>query len=229
MKTKIFVLSIVLMLLCSFCVMAHDVEYNISVPNDFTVVHKGDNVDTVANQLNLDKNTLNEYFTKRGTVYLAVSSDGKTQVRLSIYNDNFSSEVGDMSRLDQTGIDEFAVAVGGNNDAKIIKNNDRKFIVIKNTLKDSGGIYTVTQYVTIANDKTYYLSCYNDGEQTSQEITDIFKSFSIETPEIIVPDFTTQKILIYIGIVIFSGIAVIMLISIIKSKFKSNEKESNDE
>ncbi len=227
MKTKIFVLSIVLVLLFGFCVQAQEAEFNISVPNDFTVVYKGDNVDTLANQLNIDKSALTEYFTKKGTIYFAASTDGKTQVRISCFNDNFSSEVGDISRLDQTGINEFLSAVGDDKDANIVENNDRKFVVIKSRLKDSGGTYTVTQYVTIANNKTYYLSCYNDGEDISKQIEDVFKSFSITLPDIDVPDFATQKLIVYIGIALFSVIAIVMIISILKSKL--NEKGENYE
>lgn len=232
MKTKAFVLSFVLMLMFGICVKAQEPQYNITVPNGFTVAQKDNNIETAAELLNIDSTALSERFTKNGLIYLAISNDAKTQVRLSSFNDNFSSAVGDISYLDNDALNEFVIAVGGKNQESIIENNNRKFVVVKNTLNDSGGVYTVTQYVTIANNKTYYLSCYNDGNETSAEINTIFKSFNfsenqLKTTEEETKSTISRGIVFYsIGIAVFLTVAIIMIIGILRnSNFLKNKTE----
>ncbi len=221
MKIKILILSIVMILLLSLCISAQDTEYSITVPSNFSVTHKGDDLQAVADKLGISQTTLSEYFTKNGLLYLAVSKDAKTQIRLSAFNDNFSSEVGDISYLDKTGLDELVAAVGGNNNATVTQNGNRKFVVTKNTLKDSGGVYTVTQYITIANSKTYYLSCYNEGTDTSNETLAIFGDFSITEKLAETPNYKLHSALIWAGIVLFSAVAVFVIADIVKNGFKS--------
>ncbi len=237
LKTKVLIFSIVFALLLSLCVSAKVDTYNISVPNNFTVAASGNDLEAVAKKLNLEQAVINEYFTQNGMLYLAVSDDAKTQVRLSALGDNFSSKVGDISHLNEDMLNEFITAIAGNHPTSIVENNDRKFVVIKNTLNDSGGTYTVTQYVTIANNKTYYLVCYNDGTDTADEISNIFNSFKITASNnSSSADENNEKskkysyhiVIAAISGVVFFGIAVLMIIGIIKPQKNINEESNNE-
>lgn len=225
MKIRIIAVVAALLLLLTFSVSTAGYEYAISPGTDFTSAKSGDDLTEISGKLNMTTNDLNTYFSKNGLLYLAVSDDTKTQVRLSAFTDNFSSAVSDISYLDDEALSEFMSAVSEEDESscEVVVNNGRKYIVVKDTLKDSGGTYTVTQYITICDSKTFYLSCYNEGEDTSAEIKSVFESFSLAESREQAEDYTLPLIYIIIGIIIFAVIAVVMLIGIIK---KTTVKEN---
>lgn len=223
MKIRIIAVAAALLLLLTLNVSAASYEYTISPGTDFTSVQYGDDLSDISQKLNMTTDELNSYFSKNGLLYLAVSDDTKTQIRLSAFTDNFSSAVGDISQLDQEALAEFVNAVSddGDNTADIITNGDRKYICTKNTLKDSGGTYTVTQYITICSNKTFYFAGYNDGEDTSPEIKNAFESFYLTEKQEQTKDYTLPLIYIITGIIVFTVIAVIMIVGIIRNLKKS--------
>ena len=232
MKYRILISIVTLVALLCVCVTvgASTYDYTISPDDSFTVVKSGENMDNVAKKLNMTTSQLNSYINENGIIYLAVSDDAKSQIKISVFADNFSSEVGDISRLDEQGLSEFANAISKNSDdtADIVSNNGRKFVRITHTRKDTGGIYTITQYVTICNNKTFYFAGYNDGETTSDKISDAFKSFNL-TEKVDVPNnYSWYITLIITGVVIFSALAIIMTIQIVRSHLK-NKKEQQYE
>ncbi len=233
MKTKVLILSLVIALLLSFSVSAEGVSFGISVPEGFIESTADNNVEAAAEKLNLEAYDLKECFNNDGLIYLAVSQDAKTQVKLLCFNFNnaFSSKVDDISSLDQEGLDSFVKAVAGNNEFEIAENNGRKFVKIKNTLTDSGGDYTVTQYVTIANNMTYYLVCYNDGLDTANEVVEIFESFTLEFQNT-QPENSNNNLKMVIAIVSAGGclaVCVLMVIGIVNTKSKYREETFENE
>lgn len=231
MKAKIITVVAVLLLLLNLNVCAASAyEYKLSLGDDFTSVSYGDDLSAVAQKLGMTVENLNGYFSKNGLLYLAVSSDNKTQIRLSAFTDNFSSAVGDISKLDQNGLDEFKSSVSkGNEDAFYTQSDQkRKFIAVKNTLKDSGGVYTVTQYITVCDSQIFYLSCYNEGEETSDEVKSVFKNFELYSAERhdTIDEINALRIAVIAGIAVFSVVSVVMTVGIIKSaKRKNNNGE----
>lgn len=227
MKIRIIAVVTALLLLLTFSVSAAGYEYDISLGANFVSAKSGDDLTEISEKLNMTTDDLNTYFNKNGLLYLAVSADTKTQVRLSAFTDNFSSAVSDISHLDDKALDEFISAVSEEDEGgcEVVVNNGRKYIVVKNTLKDSGGIYTVTQYITICNSKTFYFAGYNEGENTSDVINTLFKSFTLQEKPLDTPDYTIPTIFIIIGIAVFSALAIIMVIGIIKSYLK--DKSAN--
>ncbi len=221
MKYRIFAVIVTILTLLCINVNASSYEFNIALGTDFTSAQSGDNLDDIAQKLNMTTDELNSFFNKNGLLYLAVSSDAKTQIRLSAFTDNFSSAAIDIANLQKGQLTEFKNAVSGDNDNSFVTQgkDGRKFISVKNTLHDSGGIYTVTQYITIYDSKTFYLSCYNEGTDTSSEVQSVFESFELKSIN------SSQNnnnifILIVIGITFFTAIAVTMIIGIIKIKRK---------
>lgn len=210
------------MLLFSLTVSATSYEYNISPGEDFTCVSYGDDMTDIAQKLNMTADELNAYFSKNGLLYLAVSDDTSTQIRLSAFTDNFSSTVCDISHLNEEQLNEFmnSISDNGETDCTITDNNGRKYVTVTNTLNDSGGVYTVTQYVTICDRKTFYLSCYNNGTETSEQVKNIFNNFSLNSVTTEKGGFDIKFVFIAAGIVIFLGLAVVTVISIIKNRNK---------
>ncbi len=231
MKYRILAVIVILVALFSINVSAATYEYSISPSDNFTTAQHGDDLTEISQKLNMSADDLNSYFNKNGLIYLAVSDDAKTQIRLSAFTDNFSSAVNDIAYLDDVGITEFvnAVSEDAQNPAVTIINNDRKFVCVKSTHKDSGGIYTVTQYITICNNKTFYLAGYNEGEDTSADITAAFESFYLSEKEMPTPNYTLPIILIIIGITVFLTLAVLMIIGIIRLSTKTKKNNNQDD
>lgn len=223
MKIRILAVITALMLLFSLTVSATSYEYNISPGEDFTCVSYGDDMTDIAQKLNMTADELNTYFNKNGLLYLAVSDDTSTQIRLSAFTDNFSSTVCDISHLNEEQLNEFMNSISDNGETgcTITDNNGRKYVTVTNTLNDSGGVYTVTQYVTICDSKTFYLSCYNNGTETSEQVKNIFNNFSLNSVTTEKSGFDIKFLFIVAGIVIFLGLAVVTVISIIKNRNKT--------
>ena len=224
MKYRILAVIVVLLAIFNVNVFAASYEYHISPGANFTSAQCGDDLTQISVKLNMTADELNTYFNKNGLLYLAVSDDAKTQIRISAFTDNFSSVVNDMSELDETELNEFISAIDNNNigNANVVFNNDRKFISVKSTRLDSGGTYTVTQFITICNNKTFYFSGYNDGEDTSDEIISAFKSFTLQEIPIDTPNCTVPSTLIIVGIIAFSILAIVMIVGIVKHIINSN-------
>lgn len=232
MKTRIFNILVILITVLLLTAAVPDSEFSISLGEEFTCAKPGDNLDAVSQKLSMSTGELSSYFTENGLLYLAVTDNAKTQIKISTYCDNFSSETSDIAYLNDQMLKSFVEAVckKSNSDATIVLNGDRKFVCVKELHEDSGGVYTVTQYVTICNNKTYYFIGYNDGQDTSAQIKSAFESFKIINQQETAIDYTPQMILIMAGIVVFSIIAIIMIVGIVKHTQKSAEgEEANDE
>ena len=229
MKYRILAVTVLLIALLSLTVNAADYEYSISPDDNFISAKSGDDLTQIAQRLNMTTDKLNTYFSENELIYFAVSQDGKSQIKLSVYQDAFSSAVNDISQLTDADLIEFANSFDKSSD-NIVVNNDRKFVLVKHTRKDSGGSYTVTQYVTICNHKTFYFAGYNDGEDTSDEIISAFESFKLNEvkakPE---SNNNVYLIIINIGVVIFGVVAIVMIVGIIRLKIKAPKEFDENE
>lgn len=224
MKYRIFnAITIFTALLCvCVTVSASSYEYSITPSENFVSVKSGDDMSVIAKKLNMTTAEFNSYFNDNGLIYFAISDDTKSQIKISAFSDNFSSEVGDILRLDDAALNEFAktISTDSENPAQVIQSNGRNFIYTTHTLDNNDNVYTITQYITICNNKTFYFTGYNSGENTSKEISDAFKSFTLSEQQDTNSWYST---LIIIGIVLFSALAVIMIIGIIRTYFKKEK------
>lgn len=226
MKYRILTVIIVLLTILNMNVSALGYEYSITPSDNFTFAKQGDDLTKIAKKLNMTTDDLNKYFSDNKLIYLAVSDDVKSQIKISVTEDEFSKKVNDISLLDDNALNNFAKSLSS--DSSIVTNNDRKFVLVNDTHKDSGGIYTVTQYITICDGKTFYFIGYNDGKDISKEMTSVFKTFTLNQQQSGSADNNVFSIVIIIGIVVFGLVAIIMVIGIIRLKIK-DYKESKDE
>lgn len=226
MKYRILTVIIVLLTILNMNVSALGYEYSITPSDNFTFAKQGDDLTKIAKKLNMTTDDLNKYFSDNKLIYLAVSDDVKSQIKISVTEDEFSKKVNDISLLDDNALNNFAKSLSS--DSSIVTNNDRKFVLVNDTHKDSGGIYTVTQYITICDGKTFYFIGYNDGKDISKEISSVFKTFTLNQQQSDSADNNVFSIVIIIGIVVFGMVAIIMVIGIIRLKIK-DYKESKDE
>lgn len=233
MKYRFLAITATLIMLFSITVSASSYDFTISSNDNFISTQSDDTLTAVSEKLNTTPKELEAYLKENNIIYIAVSRNNKSQIKISALTDNFSSKVGDISRLDDAGIKEFTASISKNSNspAKIVENGGRKYICVKDTLNDENGTYTVTQYITICNNKTYYFSANNPGDVTSDEITTLFNSFKlIETTS----DKSANSendwiyILINCGVVAFGVTAIILIVSIVITYVKA-KKEPNCE
>ena len=107
MKTRIFNIFIILITVLLLSAATVSQDFSIALGDEFVSVQSGDNLDTVSQKLSLTTAQLKSYFDD-GLLYLAVTDDGKTQIKISAYTNNFSSEVVDISNLDDQMLYKFA-------------------------------------------------------------------------------------------------------------------------
>ena len=234
MKYRYLIAIIAILAVFSIAVGAVGYEYTIKANDNFVTAELTDDInalDAVAQKLNMDTTKLHDYFKQNGLIYLAVSADKQTQVKISAFSDNFSTKVADISYLDEAGLTAFASAISEEDDspAQLVENNGRKYLCVKDTLSDSGGVYTVTQYITICNNKTFYFAGYNPGENTSSEIDTIFKSFHLQETNNSNNDTNKYFIWINCGVVLFGAVAIISIIGIIRVKIKAKKEKDENE
>lgn len=232
MKYRVLITIIALLATLSIAVYAVGYEYAISANEGYITAEAGDDLNQAAKKLNMTTHDLHNYFTQNGLIYLAVSPDNQTQVKISAFSDNLSSKVEDISYLDDAGLSAFIAAISEDSEspAQLVENNGRKYLYIKDTLSDSGGVYTVTQYITICNNKTFYFTGYNPGEDTSNDINTMFESFTLK--EIVLQNdlspskkFDWKYFWIYAGVAIFGVVAVISIVSLINGLVKNRKEQ----
>lgn len=156
-------------------------EFKINTPKGFTEVYQLENLSKAAKILDMSDDELSDFLKKNKITYFAVSKDKSTQIRFSGVKDNFGKTVGEMKNLNNNQLNDLIKTLKKGSTAKfsIDISNGRNYIKSLSLLKDNGGEYTVTQYITVVNGKTYYLTCYNSGTKTSSEIKNVFSNLII--------------------------------------------------
>ncbi len=219
MKYRVLSLIVILMAFLGLNVnAAAEYEYSISPGDAFSFAKRGDDLTQIAEKLNTTNDELNSYFDQNGIIYFAISDSTKSQIQISTYSNEFSEKVSDISMLDDKALDKFANSFNVDSDS-IVTNNGRKFVCIKNT---NDANYTVTQYITIYNNQTFYFTGYNEGQDTSKEISSAFSTFKLNQNNANSEDYDILSTIIIIGIIVFSIIAVVMIIGIIRIKLKES-------
>ena len=195
--------------------------FNIEVDNSYAVATKASEVDTVAERLSMEQSEVKAYFKENALKFIAVSKDTKTQIRISRFADNFSSSVYDAQNLTDEQINEMASLYGADSDVvSIIESGNRKYAKTTNVLEDSGGVYTATQYATVAGGRIYVITFYNPGEATSKEVEDIFSTFYVRDMTERINSYEVQKKWTIPFIVIVSLAVVIIVISLCKKLYE---------
>ena len=218
---KLTYIILALLLLCFLLGFKGGNGFTIEIGNSFAVATKSSEVDTVAERLNLDISQVKSYFRDNELKLIAVSEDTKTQIRISSFADNFSSSVYDAENLSEEQLGEMVTLYGSSYEmAEIVESDGRSFARITEVLKDSGGVYTSTQYITVAGGKTYVITCYNQGDTTSDEVEKIFSTFTTRNMTEKLERFEHRKKWIAPAIIIMCGVVGISIVGICKRLYE---------
>lgn len=220
MKKKVCFLPLLILLLVFALSFKGGDGFTIEVDNSFAVALKASESDNVAERLKVDENVVKSYFKENSLVFIAISKDTKTQIRISRFADNFSSSVYDSENLSDEKISEMVSLYGGDaQSAETIESGGRKFAVMTELLKDSGGVYTSTQYVTVAGGKTYIITCYNPGDDTSKDVERIFSTFYVRNMDDRINSYAARKKWILPAIIAMCAVVGVSVVGLCKKLY----------
>ncbi len=211
MKFKFILLTLVLAVIMALPVSAAGKGYNIEFPEDYVVSYGNTKSDPVAKIIGMDSEKYSNYFKSNGLLFIAAKEDNSVQIRFSKYTNEFSQKLGNMGNLNDNEFSEIADKLVGDKPYTKEVSGEQIFISVTENLKDSGGEYVSTQYITVKNGNVYQLSCYNSGNEINGEITDIFKSLSFSQSN----NFNWVYTMIVLAVVFFAAVIIIMIKGII--------------
>ncbi len=188
-------------------VFAAGADIEITAPKDFYSYKSGQNAENAAKILSMTAAELENYCSDNGIVFIAVNGDNTKQIRLSVTESAFSGSIGNLSNLSDDKITELIPYITGAVSGEITEKGGQKFIKTTESLTDSGGEYSVINYVTVAAKKDYVLYFYTASGTSTDYTGEVFDSLSSE-------DFykeTDRKS--YFGYVIITAIALLAIVS----------------
>lgn len=220
MKLKFLILTLCFMFSLSIPVAAAGKGYVVEIPEDYTVSYGEGKNDEVAQIIGMDDEKFKNYFNANGLLFIAVKEDNSAQIRFSKYQNEFSGKLGNLKNLSESEFSEIAEKLSKGKDYSRVTAGEQTFIALSETLKDSGGEYTSTQYITVKNGNVYQLSCYNEGVEVNEEIEGIFSSLRFSDSG----NYTWLYTMIILASVFLFGVIAFMVKGII-ADLKKEEKD----
>lgn len=152
------------------------------IDETFYVFSDASDREKVSKIIGQETEDLDEYCSSNGIIYLAVNEDNSKQIRISRTKSNFSEKLGNISFLTDGEIgDVFAEDIKASSKYKLTEKNSQKFIVFENRYSDSGGKYTLTSFVTVANENLYTLSFYTSENSDTEYIEKVFGGYECDS------------------------------------------------
>ena len=203
--------------------------------SDFVIKPKGEfyeyseNPTKVAEILGIKENELKN-ISENSVLYIAVNEENTKQIRLTQGQNSFTYSIVNISNLTDDKIKVLLPQITGIEGIKgeIINKDGQKFIKTVLRSSDSGGDYILTEYITVADKKSYVLSFYTAIDEDTDFIEETFNSFDSqfflsEKKEI----GGVLKYLLPVSTVIFAliaiGIGVTVLLDLRKKRVATDE------
>ncbi len=160
-------------------VFADGTGIKINAGKEFTVLSSGENEKELAAILGITEDELIGYCRENSIEYLAVNRDNTKQIRLSVNQTEFSSAVINFSNLSDENIAAVVPDIVGVSNVKCetADKKGQKFAKVRLSSSDSGGDYTVSQYITAANKKLFILSVCTAADKDADYADEIFEGF----------------------------------------------------
>lgn len=196
--------------------------FSLKTPENFVSATPKDDLSELSKVVGISSDDLKSYFNDGNFLYIAADKTNKNQIKLSCYEDEFSKKSINLIGFEDNDLltlgEFFLTAKSEDSKPNITTetNNGTKFIKTVENHKDSGGEYTVTQYITVIDGKTYKLSVFTPANADKQLEKEVFNSFRIEQNDGFL--FTFNHLLIILAVMLFATLIVMSVLSIIKSK-----------
>ena len=172
---RFFSLFLVLCCILSCTVLASE-EFSLKVGKEFFVY--GEDDEKLAKVLDIPQDKIKEYSGKN-VVYLAANKDNSKQIRITTGQNAFTYSVVNISNFTDDKILALIPQITEIEDitGEIINKNGQKFIKTQLRSNDSGGDYILTQYITVADKKSFVLNFYTNADVNDSYIEDVFKTY----------------------------------------------------
>ena len=226
LKRSAFLAIVAVILSCLFAFQTFSAE--VKTDDDFYVYNK--QTEKVCDVLGIEENTLDSYCKQNNVEFFAVDKENRRQIKLLIYETDFSNSVVNISSMSNDSISSLVPQIVGMDNVKgdIANKNGQKFIITSVVTSDSGGEYILTSYTTVANRKNYVLSFYTLKGEDTDYIEKIFEDYA-KSEDFTVKEeksYSLQRIFIFVGVVFFIAAFVMVGITVIKD-FKNKDSESD--
>ena len=196
--------------ICLFSVNA----FALQVDKDFYVYGQQDA--QLCEVIGMTEGELKEYCKTNNITFLAVNKTNTKQIRKAEIKDDFSKKAEDFSAFEDKEILDLTEELTGFSNVKgtVFKKGGQKFLKIEVKTTDSGGEYIITQYITVTGGAKKTLTFYTDAKEDTDYIEEVFSSQFKASDTI-----SAFKVITVVGIVLFSVLALIVLVAIIKDTF----------
>lgn len=171
-----------LVLFTAFCLL-----FSLTVSAEATVSLKpygefyvyGEDTSAVAEVLGMTEKELQSYCAENQILYLAVNEENSKQIRVTCNSTDFSNSVVNITGLSDDSINELIPSIAGieNVRGETVTVGAQKLVKIQLRSEDSGGEYTLTEYITIADKKCYILSFYTNADTDTDYIEKTFETY----------------------------------------------------
>lgn len=218
------------LLLLSVTVSALSGNAEISVGKEFYT--NGDNAEKTAEIVGLDKDRLESYLEDNGIVYFAANSDNTKQIRISVGESEFSGSVINLSNLSDDKITALMPDITGSREIRgdIVEKDGQKFVKTQISTSDSGGKYTVIQYITVAAKKNYVLSFYTSENEDTDYTETLFKTYKSDDFYSEKSDKSGYRYVILGAVILLCLVSAYIIFTLIRDiKNEGNKSENNDE
>lgn len=226
MFKRVLLFITALCLIFSFAVYAENKDFSINAQDGFFSADK--DKEKICEILGLSMDEFSNYCSENGIKYFAVNEDNSKQIRLSIKSTDFSNAVINISSFSDDKIVSLLPDMVGieNVRGEVLSKNGQKFAKVQLKSNDSGGEYILTEYITVADRKSYVLSFYTAADADNGYIEKTFdtfvsESFIADTAE----DSSVIGFILPFAVIIFAAVCVVILITIISDILRSKKNE----
>ncbi len=180
MLKRVILLTVIIALVFTLTASALSGGVSIELGKDFVTTSNQNNLKKIAGILNMGEEELTEYLSNNGIAFLGVNEDNTKQVKIVCTKSSFSEGVGNLSGLTDGEIEKIAPSVIGNQTDKftLVSKGSQRLIKINYSDKDSGGKYSITSYITVADGTNYILSFYTAKGINKGYIEKAFKTYT---------------------------------------------------
>ena len=202
--------------ICLFSVNA----FALQVDEDFYVYGQQDA--QLCEVIGMTEGELKEYCKTNNITFLAVNKTNTKQIRKTEIKDDFSKKAGDFSAFKDKEILDLTEELTGfqNVSGTVFEKNEQKFLKVEVKTTDSGGEYIITQYITVTEGTKKTLTFYTDSKEDTDYIEKVFSSQFKSTNAV-----SALKVITIVGIALFSALALVVLVAIIKDTFTKKPTE----
>ena len=208
-------------------VFAATADIEITAPKDFYSYKSGQSAEDTAKVLGITADELKEYCDGNGIIFIAVNNDNTKQIRVSVTESAFSSSIGNLSNLSDGKITALIPDITGAKNGELTAKDGQSFIKTTEILNDSGGEYSVINYVTVAAKKDYVLSFYTASGTSTDYTDEVFESFSSADFYKAESEKSKFSFVIITAIVLLALGSAYIIFTLIRD-IKNDRKENND-